>query len=96
MSGQKFISEAPGSGGERAILQEAAGTVGAGQGQGNGGRGAVWFGDGARKTCLGGHCDAMAFGTGWSLLSLVARWGCNAAGKMWLLRSDLRCPARVV
>lgn len=28
MSGQKFISEAPGSGGEPALLQEAAGTLG--------------------------------------------------------------------
>lgn len=28
MSGQKFISEAPGSGGEPALLQEAAGTPG--------------------------------------------------------------------
>lgn len=91
MSGQKFISEAPGSGGERALLQEAAGTVGAGQGQRNGGRDAVWFGDGAWKACPGGHCSAMAFGKGWSLSSLVARRGCNAAGQMWLLRNELRC-----
>lgn len=62
MSGQKFISEAPGSGGEQALLQEAAGTTGAGQAQRNGGRDAVWFGDGALKTCLGGRCHAMAFG----------------------------------
>lgn len=31
MSGQKFISEAPGSRGEPALLQEAAGTVGWGK-----------------------------------------------------------------
>lgn len=61
MSGQKFISEAPGSGGERALLQEAAGTMGAGQAQRNGGRDAVWFGDGALKTCPGGCCHVMAF-----------------------------------
>lgn len=62
MSGQKFISEAPGSGGEQAPLQEAAGTMGAGQSQRSGGRDAVWFGDGALKPLPGGRCHAMTFG----------------------------------
>lgn len=57
MSGQKFISEAPGSRGEPALLQEAAGTVG----WGKLGRSRVMttrtpcFGDGGLESCLFQH-----------------------------------------
>lgn len=67
MSGQKFISEAPGSRGERALLQEAAGTLGARQAQRNGGRDAVWFGDGALETMR--WSLGTLFEKGWSLLT---------------------------
>lgn len=49
MSGQKFISEAPGSGGERLFCRRLLARWGAGQAQSSSGRGAVSFGHRALK-----------------------------------------------
>lgn len=81
MSGQKFISEAPGSGGERPFCRRLLAQWGAGQAQRSGGRGAVKFGHKAVKPTE--VVTAMAWPLGclfkecWSFLSPVAQWGSN-------------------